>query len=236
MNQEYESVTPAADTNQKLKAVIFDMDGVIADSEPGYFVAMSQVLEPFGKTMDPSVHDLIKGCSPRRSWEIILEHYGIADKDPQEAADEMMAFREEIFNREGCQPVPGVMELIKVLYDKGILMGIATSATRQKLNRIQDELGVRSYISSALSGSEECKTSKPDPEIYLTSAARLGVSPGACIVIEDAATGVLAAKRAGMKAVRLWTNSTPPEIGEADLVVTSLYDLDISKLEKLIAG
>ena len=217
-----------------LEAVIFDMDGVIADSEPGYLVAMNRVLERFGRSITAEFHDKVKGNSPFHTWEMILEEVGVRGESPQQLADEMMRIREEIFDREGCRAIPGTIGLMKDLKEAGVRMAVASSAPRTKIERVMTELGIREYLDVSISGSEECRNSKPDPEIFFTAAERLGTEADRCIVIEDAASGIEAAKRAGMHSIRFWDSPRKLEHNEADLVVTKMSDIDVETCRKLV--
>jgi HAD superfamily hydrolase (TIGR01509 family) len=117
------------------------------------------------------------------------------------------------------------VELIKFLHEAGIPLALATSSNVRVMNTVLDSFGIRPYFSSILSGGE-LPESKPDPAIYLISAERLGIDPADCLVIEDTANGILAAKRAGMYCVAYRNpNSGKQDLSKADEIVDSLLEV-----------
>ncbi len=217
-----------------LEAVIFDMDGVVSDSEPGYAIVIDQMLmEEAGAHLTPEFHNEFKGNSPVYSWTKIMKHYGLTRKTAEEYADEMMRRRDFLLDKEGCDSVPGTRELILSLHEAGIPMVLASAAPYSKINRIMDMIGLSKYMKAMLSGCEECEKGKPDPELFYLSRDRLGVSAEGCVVIDDGHAGIVGGNLAGMKTIRYLDSLLTPDDAEADLNVRSMCDITLDVLKKL---
>ena len=187
-----------------MKALIFDMDGVIIDSEPG---SMEQILA-FVRSKRPEVtrKELyqIVGRTSRDVWTRIAGVIGW-DKD-------WLATRTEY--REVWQPAhphtvnyheifrPAALDIVKWAREKGMRTAVASSTAYEKVKTILTQVGVAPYLDVIVSG-EQFKESKPNPEIYLKTAQLLGALPKECIAIEDSTVGITAAHRAGVKVIAL---------------------------------
>lgn len=201
------------------KAVIWDMDGVIADTAPFHFRAWREVAQAGGK--DLSEEDFRKVFGMRND-DIVRIIFGEA-MTPDEV-EGIAARKEEIFREavaRDIRPLPGVMKLLRSLKAEGFRMAIASSAPWENLRLLIAALGIGNFFNGVLS-AKEVKEGKPSPQLFLTAAETLGVDPSHCVVIEDALSGVEAAKAGGMKCIAV-TNTLPPEyLIKADLVVDSL--------------
>lgn len=212
----------------KVKAVIFDLDGFLMDSEPLWGQADTQMLEERGIIPTEETFRKRLGTGNTRTVEIYKEDFGLSD-----SIEDLAREREELFFRlldQHIPPMEGEKDLAKSLVDKGIKLAIATSGPhRERKQRILDALGLASLISVFVTG-EEVQKAKPDPEIFLTAAHRLGVDPADCLVFEDAPSGIEAAKAARMMAVGVnrdaETRSQLKEKG-ADEVFSSLPEINI---------
>jgi HAD superfamily hydrolase (TIGR01509 family) len=209
-----------------VRAVIFDMDGVIVDSEPYSMQALIDILRQHG--VEPTEDELRRSYGRRvrddfvdyfsRSGVTADIHLAIAHKQARYyhlAAGHL-------------QPFPGVMPLLRRLRAHGYRLALASSGDRVKVAFGMQALELNGTFETIVSG-DDVTHSKPDPEIYLTAAQRLGVSPTECIAIEDAPTGVEAAKRAGMRCIAVTTSVMREQLHRADLVVDSLAD-DLSRM------
>ena len=196
------------------------MDGVIVDSRPHHLTAWHQLAlehaldhEPdyfthtFGLRNDAIIGRLVPGISAERLA--------------------LMAHRKETLFREGArgnvEALPGVRELLALLDEEAVPKAIVTSAPRANLDLILETLGLRRHF-QALVSEEDASKGKPDPEGFLVAAARVGVDPVRCVVIEDAPAGLQAAKAGGMRAIGVTTTHPAPDLGDADLVVDSLSE------------
>ena len=215
---------------QQVKAVIFDMDGVIIDSEPIHSRVKMDTFAHFG--LDFAEQDLVHYMG-RTSLAIFGETLARAGRTDVTAED-MAAYKHahylEVLESGEIEPVKGSVDLIRKLHAAGFPLALATSSNVRVMNTVLDSFHIRQYFSSVLSGGE-LPESKPHPAIYLISARRLGVKPAECLVIEDTANGILAAKRAGMYCAAFRNpHSGRQDLSQADTIVDNLSDIDINKL------
>jgi HAD superfamily hydrolase (TIGR01509 family) len=133
----------------------------------------------------------------------------------------------------GLKPLPGVLDLLAVLKDGGVKVAVVSSSPLERVNASLKEVGLILEFELIVSG-DCCDKGKPDPQPFLLAAKRLGVTPGECVVVEDAEAGVLAGKAAGMKVVAVKSpNTHGQDLGAADLVVDSMVDINVKVLEGL---
>ncbi|MEK6781494.1 MAG: beta-phosphoglucomutase [Bacteroidota bacterium] len=211
-----------------IKAAIFDLDGVIVDTARYHYLAWKRLASELGIDLTVEQNELLKGVSRMRSLEIILDLGGIkvSDHEKDRLADKKNGWFVEFINTIKPEEMfPGVKELLNGIRSKGLKVALASSsknaATVIKLLNIQNEFDV------IVDGTMTTR-SKPDPEIFLLAASKLGVAPRHCVVFEDAEAGVVAAIAAGMKCIGIGTMS---KLGKANLVIKKTGDF---KLETLI--
>jgi HAD superfamily hydrolase (TIGR01509 family) len=206
-----------------IRAVIFDMDGVIVDSEPYSMQALIDTLRQYG--VEPTEDDLRRSYG-RRIRDDFLDYfsrYGVTAEVSVAIAHKDARYYHLAAGH--LQPLPGVMPLLKRLRDQGYRLALASSGGRVKVAFGMQALKLHGAFEAIVSG-DDVAHSKPDPEIYLTAAQRLGVSPAECVAIEDAPAGVEAAKRAGMRCIAVTNSVAREQLQTADLIVTSLaHDL-----------
>ncbi|MFQ5827471.1 MAG: HAD family hydrolase [Dehalococcoidia bacterium] len=213
------------------RAVIWDMDGVIADTAPLHFEAWREAFQRRGQPFGREDFDRTFGL---RNDTIIRTVLG----DDVEAAETEAIAREkeEGFRRRlgrGVHPLPGVRDLLAALARHGFGQALASSAPRLNIEAILRTLGMADAF-QAIVAEEDVARGKPDPEVFLSAAKKLGLDSARCIVIEDAVAGVRAAGAAGMKSVAV-TNTHPREsLAEADLVVDSLVEVNPGILDELV--
>lgn len=171
----------------------------------------------------------------KRDDAVIKEFLGdLPEKEVWELSDRKEAYFREIIKTD-LRTMPGVVELIKSLKANGFKVGLGSSAVKENVQLILRSLKIEQYFDAVASG-REASESKPSPQLFLLVAKKLGVPPERCIVVEDAVAGVQAARKGGMKAVAV-TNTHPEEkFGEADLVVSSLKEVDAVRLLALLDG
>ena len=214
------------------KAVIWDMDGVIVDTAPYHFRSWYEVFKRRGVNFTEKDFRLRFG---QRNDFIIQATLGNV---PSEEMEAIALDKETIFRnlmRDRVRALPGAVELIKSLAEHGFRNALASSAPPGNIKLLIGSLGLNDYFDVIVSGHEVAE-SKPSPQVFLLAARRLGVRQENCIVIEDAITGVAAAKRAGMHCVAVTTTNSRAKLAEADLVVYSLGEVTIDALDKLIRG
>ncbi len=177
--------------------VVFDLDGVMVDSEPTHERANGEYLAALGAAADQGLYDAMLGRRVRDLTDAIAERLG---RPP----DEVFAEREAVFWRrletDGVRPMPGLDRAVAQLSAAGLPLGVATSGTRAYVDHVLDRLGVRGAFKAVVSG-EDVVHGKPDPETYLRAAAMLGADPADCAAIEDTFHGVTSARAAGMHAL-----------------------------------
>jgi beta-phosphoglucomutase family hydrolase len=213
-----------------LEAVLWDMDGVIADTAYYHYRAWHDVFQKRGVNFTEKDFKYHFG---RRNDTIIRSMLG--ESISLEELDIIISEKEENYRRRvarNIKPLPGALELISALGKHGIKIAIASSAPMENIRLIIRELDIEDCFQAIVWGGEVAE-GKPDPQIFLLAARKLGAEFRNCIVIEDAVAGVAAAKRAGMKCVAV-TNSHPRNsLKEADLIVDTLEAVSISDLAKL---
>ena len=211
-----------------IRAVIFDMDGVIVDSEPIHIEAEKQTLLKHGVKITTEELRTYTGTTAEFEFNDLVKKYKLAT-----TAKTLFDEKEVIMFRllqERTEPTRGVIDLIKKLKQDGFKLGIATSGHRKLAHYYLKKLCIESFFDTVVC-AEDITRSKPDPEIFLKAAQRLGVDPSECVVIEDAKFGVEAAKRAGMKAVGYSNPSSgSQDLSKADWVVSDFTKLDIQEL------
>jgi len=211
-----------------IKAVIFDMDGVIVDSEPMHIEAEKQVLLKYGVKITAEELRTYTGTTAEFEFTDLIRKYKL-----ETTADELFQEKENILFKllkEKTQPTEGVIQLIKSFKNYGLKLGIASSGHRKLVNYFLQKLKIERFFDSVVC-AEDISRSKPDPEIFLKSANALRVEPVECIVIEDSTLGVKAAKLAGAKCVGYRNpNSGNQNLSGADLVIDDFTKLDIQKL------
>lgn len=215
-----------------MQGFIFDMDGVIIDSEPIHSRVKMDTIHHFGLTFDEK--DLVHymGRTSRAMFEDVLRREHRTDLDIDAVTRYKHDHYFEVLEHGAIEPVAGSVELIHTLHAAGIPLGLATSSNRRVIRAVIDRFGLAACFQSVISGGD-LPASKPDPAIYLQTAANLGIEPAQCVVLEDAENGVLAAKRAGMVCIGYQNpNSGQQDLSQADCVVTSIADLTLDAIRK----
>jgi HAD superfamily hydrolase (TIGR01509 family) len=210
-----------ADRRSAVTTVIFDMDGLMIDSESVYWDVGRRLARSFGKEVSDKTLGNMMGRRPIESMEIYAADLGISVP-----AEELMKRRdEEVFAtlQAGVVPMPGLMTALDALQGK-YRLAIATSAVRRALDIVIDQLGIRSRF-DVLQTSDDVREGKPNPEIYLKAMGKLGVAPEVCAVLEDSSNGALAGKRSGAYTIAVPSEYTHwQEFGFVDYVAKNLDD------------
>jgi beta-phosphoglucomutase family hydrolase len=212
------------------KAVIWDMDGVIADTAPYHLKAWQGVFRKRGVNF--TEEDFRRNFGQRN--DTIIRNTLGEDISQSEidviASDKERNFRHRV--RQNIKPLPGAIKLITSLKEHGFSVALASSAPMENIQLVIRGLGIESSFQAIVSGKEVTE-GKPSPQVFLLAAERLGVEPKDCIVIEDAVAGVTAAKRAGMYCLAVTGTHPRHSLTEADLVVNTLEAVSTNALEGL---
>lgn len=210
-----------------MKACIFDLDGVLVDTAKYHFLAWRRLASELGIPITEDDNERLKGVGRLESLEIILSmgNIELSEEKKIELADKKNSWFVEYINEMKADEIfPGVLELLKALRGDNVKIALASSS--KNAMTVIDKLGIKKWFEVIVDGNM-IVNSKPDPEIFLTAAQRLGVDPIDCVVVEDAEAGVEAAKRAGMKCIGI---GSPTQLGKADDVVERIGQLTMNLL------
>jgi len=214
-----------------MKAILFDLDGVLVDSESISTKASDKILADVGIVQTPEEKERVFGRRTEDNYREAIEARGM-DIDPKS----LVRRKNKLFARMvagNLPPMPGVLKLLADLKDAGIKRAVVSSSPLDRVNVSLEEAGIIWEFDFIISG-DCCTKGKPDPEPFLLAAERLGMDPPECIVIEDAQAGIEAAKAAGMKVLAVDSpNTHGQDISGADRIVESLELADIALLEGL---
>ncbi len=214
----------------KLEAVLFDMDGVIIDSEPLWSEAEKQLLARRKLSYSADLKEVLMGRGSREAAGLFIEYYNLT-----ESADDIITERNQLIAKlfRDCLPlIPQALALIESLRESGIKTALASSSPKYLIELVMDKFGIAGLFDLILSG-EEVERGKPAPDIYLKASKELGVAPESCVVVEDAPNGVAAAKAAGMRCLAVSTGASQSGLVAADRVVGGLEQVNIQTLQKL---
>lgn len=209
-------------------AVLWDMDGLLVDSEPVWTVAETELAHRLGGEWSDDLKASIMGTRLEVAVPAILRWYGADDSDDAVVSTSawLLARMVELFADE--LPVrPGARELLTDLADRGVPQALVSSSYRVLVDAVLAGLGKHPFTLT-LAGDEVVRA-KPDPEPYLTAAARLGVDPARCVVLEDSPSGVASGEAAGCRVVAVPDLAPVPQT-PGRLVVASLADLTLTDL------
>jgi len=210
------------------QGIVFDMDGVLADSEPIYHHAMQLLLTPLGKTISPQQQRDMMGRSIEDTWAYLARAFDLPG--PLDALID--AYDHELRRQLALvnETLPGVRELIAALKQRSVPIAVASSSLPEWIDALLGGLKLVGIFDAAVSARQAAHP-KPAPDVYLLAAERLGVQPARCIAFEDTPTGLASARAAGMLAVQVRAASTAfPPLEAADLVLETLHDFDLSLL------
>ena len=212
------------------KSVLWDLDGTLVDSEQYHWLAWrdsmaaqgvplthEQFLKTFGLRNDTIVPQWIPDATPERIAQI---------------ADAKEQFYRRLVREGGLEPLPGARHWTERLAQQGWRQAIASSAPRENVDVVLAAIGLAPYFQAIVS-AEDVTLGKPDPQVFLAAAARLGSVPAQSIVVEDAPAGIEAARRAGMPSIGVRRNGSPPP---ANLAVSSLADLPPDAFSRLLTS
>lgn len=215
-----------------LKAVLFDMDGVIVDTEPLHRKAYFKTFDELEITVSEDLYTSFTGASTKRVCETLIQQYNLSHTYEAIADIKRAHFKDYFYNDDEFDLIPGVRKLIEHYHENGIKLVLASSATMTTINMVFEKFGLEKYFSGKISGAD-LKESKPHPEVFLLAAELAGEAPESCMVIEDSTNGILAAHRARIFCAAYRSpHSKNQDYTLADTVVMDYEELVLDKISK----
>jgi beta-phosphoglucomutase-like phosphatase (HAD superfamily) len=215
---------------KQIKVIIFDMDGVIVDTEPIHMKIEQELFRELGLNISPEVHEKFVGLSSNNMWSEIIKCYNL-----QIPIESILKKKDTLYinylKSSNCiKSVSGIKKIIIDLYSNNKSLILASSSTSQSIELILDKLNLWCFFSFYISGAE-LERSKPDPEIFLLAAKKINLPADQCCVIEDSENGVLAAKAANMRCIGyINPNSGDQDLSEADVIIDDFKKINIESI------
>lgn len=210
---------------ERFRLVIFDMDGVVIDSEPIHMSILNSVCAQWGEPLTSEEYDSLIGKSDKETWDFISERYHISKNNNH--IGRLYSAKVTDFYRSGAvlPVVKNVPELLAKLKNENIFCAIGSSSSNYNLELKIERTGLRGYF-NVIIGGEDVRQAKPAPDIFLLAAQRMKIHPRDCAVIEDSTVGVLAAKKANMFCIGYRNASGAHQnLADADLVIRDISEL-----------
>ncbi len=214
--------------HSSIRAVIFDMDGVLTDSEPLINAAALAMFAEKGLRAKPEDFLPFVGTGEDRYIGGVAEAYRFPLDLPAAKRRTYEIYLALVPER--LKAFPGAQDLVRACHHAGLRIAVASSADAIKINANLRKIGLPPEDWDALVTGEDVKAKKPAPDIFLAAAAKLGMPPAVCVVVEDAVNGVEAAKAAGMRCVAIAQTFAPDRLQQADLVRASIAALTVADL------
>jgi HAD superfamily hydrolase (TIGR01509 family) len=209
-----------------ITTIIFDMDGVIIDSEPTHQKLEFEMFDELNLHISDEEHKTFVGTSAIDMWTRIKKNHSLG-KTPEELLLYGRAKYWDALDQDRVPLVRGSRELMSLLHENKFIIQVASSATRQTVDKVIEHFRLGNYISYRIGGNEVNK-SKPDPEIFVKAALHSNSNPSQCLVIEDSTNGIKAAKEAGMICIGYVNPGTGDQnLSLADSIVTDLSDINL---------
>lgn len=217
----------------ELKGIIFDMDGVLINSEPFHYKVWEETLKRRGILLDYEVYKPCIGSTAGFLMKLLQDHYGIDEKD-EELILEMKQIKKKMVEEEGYPPLmPHVKEFLERLKNAGYEMAVASSSPQSYIEQVTENQEIRKYFKYLVSG-ESVEHPKPAPDIFLKTAEVLGIAPENCMVVEDSANGCRAARAADMTCMAYFNpDSGQQDLSSAYIVVEGYDEIDGAYMEKV---
>lgn len=217
----------------KLNTVIFDMDGLLIDSEPLWNQAASEVFRSYGVQLTEAQYATTTGLRTREFLIFWFGHFKITHEKIAEAEIKIVDRVIELVKQKG-KPLPGVQHIFSFFTEKKFNIGLASSSSPGLIDVVTDLLGIDRYL-QAISSADDLAYGKPHPEVFLNCAQKLSVSPEQCVCFEDSYNGMIAAKAARMKCVIVPASRerNDPVWEAADLKISTLQNFNELLLQSL---
>ncbi len=221
-----------AEKNKELKAAVFDLDGVIVNTVPFHFKAWKRMFGEYGKEFTfEDYKEKVDGIPRLDGARAILD--SLSEEELQLAARKKQGFYREYLSEEKVPVYKSSVKLIEDLKRHEIKIAVVSSS--KNCSYILEKAKLYPLVDIEVNGNEITK-GKPNPQMFLMGADKLKVKPAECVGFEDAVLGVEAVKRAGMKCIGVDRYQEPQRLKKADIIVSDLREIDISKLKELISS
>jgi HAD superfamily hydrolase (TIGR01509 family) len=216
-----------------IKTVIFDMDGVIVDTEPVHHYAYNQHFKQLNIDVSPEMYASFTGNSTKNTYEKIKANFDVVEEIPDLVEAKRNIFNDAFDSKEDLCLIEGVENLIKELYSNGMQLVLASSSANVTIDRVFTRFGLHKYFTHLVSG-EDFPNSKPHPAIFLHAAKLSGTSVENCVVIEDSTNGILAAKAAGIYCIGYDSiNTKLQDYSKADFVIRDFSEVNFNRIKNI---
>ncbi|MGM0883086.1 MAG: HAD family hydrolase [Bacillota bacterium] len=207
-----------------IEAFIFDMDGVIIDSEPIHFDVDMKTMHHLGASITMKQLEPYVGMTNPEMWDLIKQQYSLAQSVEEIINYQLNAKIRHLQDIE-ISPITGIPELIEELQIRKIPIAVASSSPRRFIEEVLSKFKIAHIFNCIVSG-EEVPKGKPAPDVYIEAAKQLNVNPSKCIVLEDSRNGIAAAKAAGMRCIGyVNANSGNQDLSSADFIIQSIDEI-----------
>lgn len=217
-----------------LEAVIFDMDGVIINSEPLHYEANQQLFDKLGFSVPMDEYSNYIGISTEKMWEDLRDKYDL-NENLDTLTDKHREHTHEFIRKNmNGNEIPGIRKILEELKDKNIKTAVASSSSKDLIETVLKGFDLCQYFDISVSG-EEVEKGKPNPDIFIYVAKKLKVNIKNCLVIEDSTNGIKAAKKAGAKCIGFNNpDSHGQDLTKADIVINKFEVLNYDLLKSLL--
>lgn len=217
-----------------LEAVIFDMDGVIINSEPMHYEANQQLFEKLGFSVPTDEYSNYIGISNEKMWEDLKNKYDLNENLNELTEKQRKNTHKFIQQNMNGKEIPGIKKILEELKDNNIKTAVASSSSKELIETVIKGFDLCEYFDVLISG-EEVEKGKPNPDIFIYASEKLKVNIKNCIVIEDSTNGVKAAKSAGAKCIGFNNPDSPGQnLSKSDIIINKFDILNIELLKSLI--
>ncbi|QOW10758.1 HAD family phosphatase [Kaistella flava (ex Peng et al. 2021)] len=215
-----------------LKAVLFDMDGIIVDTEPLHRKAYFQMFDDLEIEVSEELYTSFTGASTKKVCNTLIEKYQLEKSHEDLSIIKRKYFKDYFYNDSDFQLLPGVKSLIENYFDNNIKLVLASSASMVTIDMVFEKFDLEKYFIGKISGAD-LKESKPHPEIFLLASEIADESKENCMVIEDSTNGIIAAHSAGIFCTAYKSeHSVGQNYEKANLVISDFSEIEVEKISK----
>ena len=217
-----------------LKAVLFDMDGVIVDTEPLHRKAYFKMFDDLAIEVSEDLYTSFTGASTKKVCTTIIENFQLERNHEHLSAIKRVYFKDYFYNDADFNLIPGVKKLIENYYENGVKLVLASSASMVTIDMVFEKFGLEKYFIGKISGAD-LKESKPHPEIFLLAAKIANEPKKNCLVIEDSTNGIAAAHAAGIFCAAYKSeHSSGQNYEKANLVISDFEEITFDNMKNFV--